>query len=53
MAILAEELPESRAMVSRAVNLQRIASLITTDQANLAILDRTSARALALVERLR
>jgi hypothetical protein len=48
VAILAEELPESRAMVSRAINLQRIASLITTDQANLAILDRASARALAL-----
>lgn len=48
--ILAEELPDSRAMVSRAINLQRIASLITTDQANLAILDRPAAQALALGE---
>lgn len=48
--ILGEELPESRAMVSRAINLERIASLITTDQANLAILDKASARALAMGE---
>lgn len=45
--ILAQELPESRAMVSRAINLERIASLITTDQANLAILERSKALALA------
>ena len=44
--ILVEELPDSRAMVSRAINLQRIASLITTDQANLAILEHSTARAL-------
>jgi hypothetical protein len=44
--ILAAELPASRAMVSRAINLQRIASLMTTDQANLAILERSAARAL-------
>jgi hypothetical protein len=48
--VLAQELPDSRAMVSRAIDLQRIASLITTDQANLAILDRGAARALSLGE---
>ncbi len=45
--ILARELPESRAMVSRAISLERIASLITTDQAKLAILERPAAHALA------
>ncbi|HEX7811132.1 MAG TPA: hypothetical protein VF460_04425 [Burkholderiales bacterium] len=44
--VLLAELPQSRAMVSRAINLERIASLITTDQANIAILDDASARAL-------
>ena len=43
--VLLEELPESRAMVSRAIDLNRIASLITTNQANIAILERTSALA--------
>ena len=45
--VLLEELPDSRAMVSRAIDLKRIASLITTDQANIAILDREAAAALA------
>lgn len=48
--VLVEELPDSRAMVSRAINLQRIASLITTDQANLAILEDSAASALVAGE---
>jgi hypothetical protein len=46
-AILADELPESRAMVSRAIDLNRVASLISTDQANIAILEHGTAAALA------
>lgn len=45
--ILLQELPDSRAMVSRAIDLKRIASLITTDQANIAVLERAAAVALA------
>jgi hypothetical protein len=45
--VLLAELPQSRAMVSRAINLERIASLITTDQANIAVLDHAAAGALA------
>ncbi len=45
--VLLAELPQSRAMVSRAINLERIGSLITTDQANIAVLDHASAAALA------
>lgn len=45
--VLRTELPDSRAMVSRAIDLERIASLITTGQTNFAILDVESARALA------
>jgi len=48
--VLLAELPQSRAMVSRAINLERIASLITTDQANIAVLEHTTARALVLGE---
>ena len=33
-------------MVSRAINLERIASLITTDQANIAVLEHAAALAL-------
>jgi len=45
--VLLAELPDSRAMVSRAIDLQRIASLITTDQASIAILQHADAIALA------
>lgn len=45
--VLLQELPESRAMVSRAIDLQRIASLMTTDQANIAVLEHGAAVALA------
>jgi hypothetical protein len=44
--VLLAEIPQSRAMVSRAINLERIASLITTNQANIAVLDHASAGAL-------
>jgi hypothetical protein len=44
--VLLAELPQSRAMVSRARHLERIASLITTDQASVAVLSREHARAL-------
>jgi len=44
--VLLAELPQSRAMVSRAIDLERIASLITTDQANIAVLEHAAARAL-------
>lgn len=37
-ALLAAELPESRARVARAPNTKRLASLITTDQLQLALL---------------
>jgi hypothetical protein len=45
--VLLQELPESRAMVSRAIDLRRIASLMTTDQANIAVLEHATAVALA------
>jgi hypothetical protein len=45
--VLLQELPESRAMVSRAIDLRRIASLMTTDQANIAVLEHGAALALA------
>lgn len=44
---LREDLPLSRAMVSRAPHLERIGSLITTDQAKFAVLAREHAQALA------
>ena len=45
--ILFADLPLSRAMVSRAPDLERIGSLITTDQAKFAVLSRGHAQALA------
>jgi hypothetical protein len=45
--MLLEHLPTSRAEAARAPNVQRIASLITTDQADFALLARDSALALA------
>ncbi len=44
VALLRERLPLSRAMVSRARDLNRIASLLKTDQAKLAILSHADAR---------
>lgn len=44
---LRADLPLSRAMVSRAPHLERIGSLITTDQAKFAVLARGHAQALA------
>ncbi len=44
VALLRERLPLSRAMVSRARDLNRIASLLKTDQAKLAILPYADAR---------
>ncbi|MFY9317477.1 MAG: hypothetical protein WAO95_18210 [Burkholderiales bacterium] len=45
-AVLAARLPESRAMVSRAPSVERIASLMTTGQADVAVLAAGSAQAL-------
>lgn len=45
--VLVAELPQSRAMVSRTLHLERIASLLTTNQANIAVLARDHALALA------
>ncbi|MEQ1882078.1 MAG: hypothetical protein ABL878_14035 [Burkholderiales bacterium] len=45
--LLLEHLPTSRAEAARAPDVQRIASLITTDQADFALLARDSALALA------
>lgn len=45
--ILLADLPLSRAMVSRAPHLERIGSLITSDQAKFAVLSREHAQALA------
>lgn len=45
--ILAEHLPESKARVTRAPYLQRIASLISTQQLDVALLNRSEAIALA------
>lgn len=46
VAILAEHLPESHAMVSRARNFTRVASLLKTDQAKLAVLSHDQANAM-------
>ena len=46
-SILAVYLPESRARVARAPNSERIASLLTTDQLDVALLPRRQAVALA------
>ncbi len=45
--ILAIQLPESRSRVSRAPTRQRLASLIATDQLDVAVLPRADGRALA------
>jgi hypothetical protein len=47
-ARLREVLPDSKAQVARAPHAQRIASLITTGQADVAVLSRADASALAL-----
>lgn len=44
VAILNAELPEANAMVARAPNLERVASLMTSDQARLAVVARDAAR---------
>lgn len=44
---LARHLPESRSRVSRAPSAQRLASLIATDQMDVAVLPRADGRALA------
>jgi len=44
---LARHLPESRSRVSRAPSAQRLASLIATDQMDVAVLPRAAGRALA------
>ena len=46
VAVLAEYLPESKAVVSRASNFVRMASLLKTDQAKLAVLSHADARAM-------
>ncbi len=46
VATLVERLPLSRAMVSRARDIGRIASLLKTDQAKLAVLSHADARAM-------
>ncbi len=46
VAQLRQRLPESRAMVSRARDLRRIASLLKTNQAKLAVLSHADARAI-------
>lgn len=46
VAILAEHLPESRAVVSRARDFIRVASLLKTDQAKLAVLSHDQANAM-------
>lgn len=47
VALLRERLPLSRAMVSRARDMTRVASLLKTDQARLAVLSHDDARLLA------
>lgn len=44
VAILNAELPDANAMVARAPNLERVASLLTSDQARLAVVARDAAR---------
>lgn len=46
VAVLAEHLPKARAMVSRARDTTRLASLLKTDQAKLAVLSNEQADAL-------
>lgn len=47
VAVLAEHLPESKAVVSRARNFVRMASLLKTDQAKVAVLSHADARAMS------
>ena len=46
VAVLAEHLPESKAVVSRARNFVRMASLLKTDQAKVAVLSHADAKAM-------
>ncbi len=46
VAVLAEHLPKSKAVVSRARNFVRVASLLKTDQAKLAVLSYEQANAM-------
>lgn len=46
VAVLAEHLPKSKAVVSRARNFVRVASLLKTDQAKLAVLSYSEAKAM-------
>ncbi|MFK7997769.1 MAG: hypothetical protein AB8B87_26820, partial [Granulosicoccus sp.] len=46
VAVLAEHLPESKAVVSRARNFVRMASLLKTDQAKVAVLSYADAKAM-------
>jgi len=46
VAVLAEYLPKSKAVVSRARNFTRLASLLKTDQAKLAVLSHKQAHAI-------
>jgi len=46
VAVLAEHLPESRAVVSRARNMIRVSSLLKTDQAKVAVLSYSDAKAM-------
>ncbi len=50
VALLRERLPLSRAMVSRARDMLRVASLLRTDQAKLAVLSHADARAMSAGE---
>lgn len=47
VAVLTEHLPASKAVVSRARNMVRIASLLKTDQAKVAVLSYTDAKAMS------
>jgi len=46
VAVLAEHLPKSKAVVSRARNFQRVASLLKTDQAKVAVLSYEQAQSM-------
>jgi len=46
VAVLAEHLPKSKAVVSRARNFQRVASLLKTDQAKVAVLSYEHAQSM-------
>ncbi|OED37980.1 hypothetical protein AB833_21610 [Chromatiales bacterium (ex Bugula neritina AB1)] len=50
VALLAEHLPRSKAVVSRARNFVRVASLLKTDQAKLAVLSYQQAEAMFSAE---